>query len=170
MANIVQSTSSNSYPHPPWKRLYGALENNIHHGDLVTYKDLGVLMGVDARTTKGRQQFLRCAKEFLLHHSLHFENVRLIGYRIVQPNEHIGCANRQVRKARRRIRFGMAIGTHVDFEQLTAEQRKFHTDALLRMSRLEETVTETLREVRKLAVASVQQERLPPGMGQGKEN
>jgi hypothetical protein len=158
----------NVYPHPPWKRLYAELKNLLEPDRVLTYDELSVLMGLDVRTNAGRQQFYRCAKEVLLDVSFHLENIPKIGYRVVMAAEHVRCAGQQVKKGRRRIRQGIAIGTHVRFEELTTEQRRFQTDALARLSRLEQAASETLREVRKLAAASTMT-RLPPGLGSGEK-
>lgn len=148
--------------HPEWRQLYSVFGPDVNHGQLLRYEDLTEAMQMDARTLKGRAQVLRFARELLKCRSLHLENVRNEGYRVVQPQEHGTSATRQAVIARRRLRRGLSIATHVDFEKLTPSQRTDTADVAARLGRLVESHSVTIREVRPVASRVHNPPMLPP--------
>ena len=150
-----------AYRHPEWKRLYDYLEPILAVGMTVSYPEIEAWMGLDARTPKGRAQFLRCKREVLLRLNLYFQNIPRMGYRIVEANEHVTSSRGQLDRGRRRIQEGVRILVHTRVEKLTSQQAQVHADALARMSRIHNYVTVERRPIRALE----KQGRLPsPGI------
>lgn len=137
-----------AYRHPEWKRLYDYLEPILAVGMLVSYPEIEQWMGLDARTPRGRAQFLRCKREVLVRLNLYFQNVPRIGYRIVEANEHVTSSRGQLDRGQRRIREGVRILVHTRVEKLTQQQAQVHADALVRMSRIHNYVTVERRPMR----------------------
>jgi hypothetical protein len=156
------SEFENIHPHPEWKRLLEAMESNIHGGvrRLYTYEELNAMAGIDLCSQRGRQQFHRFAKEALVKYSVHFENVRTEGYRMVNPNEHGNCAVVRVKRASRQMKSAKRIGSNVDYSGMSQAAITIHTDLMTRLSLLTQTVSAVLRPLRKIAQA-VQDGRLP---------
>lgn len=156
------STSFNVHPHPEWRRLLEALTPELEIGQrrLFGYEELNTLAGIDVRSSKGRRQFLRFAREALLKYSTHFENVRNQGYRTVEPNEHGGCAVGRVKRARRQMRNAGRIAKNVQWEKLNANMITMHTDLIARIAMLTKTIGDTLRPLHKIA-QSIQTGVLP---------
>ena len=148
------------HAHPEWKRLYEGLVPITQLGQEYKYALLSDLAGVNVRSARGRRQFKRCAREILLTHQVHFENVRNEGYRAVLPVEHSGCALNRMKRARSRLRDGIQILTNTQLDKLTDGARRAHADLTARHAKLLVLHGEEIKGARKL-VAEVQQRRLP---------
>ncbi len=152
--------NENVYKHPEWKRLLEALGNKLEIGRLYTYKELEEAAGVDIHKPRGRRQFLHFAAEVLERESLHFENVRTEGYRVVQPKEQASCGMRHVVRGKRQIRHARKIVSNVRYEHMTAQEKVIAIDLAIRIRRLEEVVVEQSKEIKKLS-RGVEFGRLP---------
>lgn len=145
--------------HPEWKRLYDAILPLIEAGETTfPYEVIQELMGLDARTMRGRGQFLRFAREILAERDIHFACEAGRGYRIVDANEHSKYGLREVVRARRRIKRGREIAIHTRLEQLTPGEQRILTDFHVRIAMLEASMKKETREIRKLIALP---ERLP---------
>ena len=149
-----------THPHPEWKRLFESTAPLAEPGRFFSFDELSELAGIDIRSPRGRQQVIKFRRHLLVERELWLENEFNRGYRIVNPRDHGNCATRQFAKARRRIRLGTAIVSHVRLEELSDEERKANADILVRLARIEATVRETHAEIRKIAANTIQP-RLP---------
>lgn len=131
---------SRTYRHPEWKRLYDALAPRLDSGQFYDYEALAELAGLDIRSSRGRGQFLRFAREVLDTMQLHFENVRNEGYRVVKAQEHGACAHKQVVMGRRRVKQAARIATNTRIAELTADQCKALADTQCHIASLEATM------------------------------
>lgn len=158
------------HAHPEWKRLIEALSLKLEIGKVYTYDELNELAGVDIRSNRGRRQFFHFAREILERESLHFENVRAEGYRVVHPKEQGSCAIRRVASARRKLKHGGQISSHVRGDMLSPEARAIAIDLSMRIARLEQVVVGQTKEIKRLA-RGVELGRLPhPLLGEDKQD
>lgn len=146
------------YRHPEWRRLYDALAPRLVEDLMLPYEELSALAGINIRSARGRAQFLRFRDEVLTVQNLYFDNVYNKGYRVVFPKEHITCSFKQLERGRRRIRRAGEILEHTRFDRLTHEQNRVHADAMVRVTRVFDFVTEERVPIRRL---EREQKRLP---------
>jgi hypothetical protein len=119
----------NTYPHPEWKRLFQKVSEVLqegNHENIFTYKELNEMAGIDIKSPRGRQQFERFNKECRSILSIHWENERNVGYRIVEAYEHAKCAVKRAKKAKKQMRKGKYILEATQLEKLTEEQKKIN--------------------------------------------
>ena len=139
---------SSVYRFPEWKQLYDALFGEILYGELLSYSrirelaDIYILNPDPKKAQRGRAQFQRFAREMLEKRSIHFEAVRKMGYRAVQPNEHVPSGSNRVGRARRRIADAGRILKHTEFSRLSDKERAQNIDALLHVQCIAELMTE----------------------------
>ena len=148
--------SFNVHPHPEWRRLLDNLGHDLEGGEfgrLYSYAELNEAAGVDIQANRGRRQFHRFQREALERYSVHFENVRNEGYETVEPSKQGQCAVKRVRKAGRQMKNAKRIGTHLQYDKLTANQITMHTDLMARIALLNETLKQALTPLRKIAAA-----------------
>lgn len=148
------------YRHPEWKRIYDGIATSIEIGRLLTYAELSAIGGVDVRSLRGRQQFLRCRDEVLKNHGWWFANVRGKGYRVVHPNEQPGCALHLVVLGQKRIRKGGKVNGCARVELMAAEVAKMSADIQVRQAMLDKQLSSFVKEVRK-QIGATEQKRLP---------
>lgn len=151
---------NNTHPHPEWKRLYSEIATLIQAGQTIPYEDLYEYAGIDIRSTRGRAQFHRFAKEMLRNHRLHFECVRNVGYRVVEPSEQTQCASLRVTRAKRRLKHGAMIAGNVLIERLTPEQAAANASVLGRVASMLSMIESTAKEIRTV-IGAAEQKRLP---------
>ena len=110
---------------PRWVEVYDVLRRH-EVGDVVTYKDLGRALGLDADGDRHAIQMAvrRAAREFEKTDLRALEAIPNQGYRIVQPAEHIRLARAQQAKSSRALARGHSTVTHVDFTDMDSETRK----------------------------------------------
>ena len=153
-------TTQNIHRHPEWKRLYDALVPLLSVGAVFSYETIRELMGLDARTSRGRKQFHRCAKEIARDYQFHMECVKNEGYRVVAHDENTGRMHNRMGRAKRRLRDAAFIGVTTKLDELTEQQRAANADILARIGRLTHEITESRREIRKIIV-NAREPRLP---------
>jgi len=144
------------HPHPEWKRLFTAVSPRVETQTEWTYRELSEMAGIDIRSPKGRQQFYRFQKEMLLTLQLCWEVVYGRGYRIIPAHETGIAVTKRVRSSGRRLKKAGMIGRNVRHDQLSREQLAAHHELLSKVAAIHQAVTETKREVRKLALAMEQ--------------
>jgi hypothetical protein len=146
--------------HPEWKRLYDVLAGILRVDMVYTYPELSEGLGIDIRSSRGRQQFWRCAREIAKDFQFQFECVVKVGYRAVPASENTRRMHNRMGRAKRRLRDAAFIGLHTALADLTAEQRAANADILARVGRLAQAITEQRREIRSVIVG-VEPKRLP---------
>ena len=100
-----------------------ALFEGRQSGDVVGYDEIGDALGVADRSTI--QSVTHAAKRGLLvDQGKAVEAVRGVGYRIVEPNEHIRLAGAQQKKSSRALTRSKRTVDNVDFNSLTEDERQ----------------------------------------------
>lgn len=150
----------NVHRHPEWKRLYDALCPTLSSDQLWSYEDLSSAAGIDIRSLRGRQQFLRCRDEVLKNHGWWFENVRGKGYRVVKPDEQPQSSMRLVQAGKRRIRKAGKVNGYAKIELMSAEVARASADMQVRFAALTKQIGGIVRESRR-QLAEAEPKRLP---------
>ena len=143
-----------AYRSPEWKRLFDKFCEVVATGSeqkVWTYEELEGMAGLDIRTPRGRQQFERFNRECRENLSLHFENVRTVGYRIVEASEHALCATRRIKKAKKQLKRGKHIAQATDITKLTAEQVNAVTLVAACIGTLTNELDKNTKAIKKLA-------------------
>jgi hypothetical protein len=140
---------SKAHAHPEWKRLYEELRSRVEAGQLWTYEELKELAGIDIRTSRGRQQFHRFAKEVLDALDLHFECERTKGYRVVKPNEQATYSLARVRRGQRQVKQAFRIVTHIRLDQMTPTERTLNANVAAHTGRILQQLSSEGRLLRK---------------------
>jgi hypothetical protein len=123
-------------PHPEWKQLWHEMNTVLATGQLWGYSELQTIAGIDVRSSRGRAQFLRFAREVEDKLDLHFECERTIGYRVVKANEHGTCSLGRVRRGYRQVKRGEHIASHTRTDELTATEAARLMNVLAHTGRL----------------------------------
>jgi len=154
--------------HPEWRVLFEQLADRLEPGQFLPYEELKRIAGIDIRTTRGRQQFFRFAKELLEQKQLHLENQRNEGYTVAYPSQHAKCSQKQIRKGQRRMRHALAIATEVRTEQLGPMEMRVLTDVQERLSRMLFSFSGEVKAI-KAEITALERRRLPNPLEQQKE-
>lgn len=103
-----------------WRMIVAAF-HDAEHGTVITYAQLGEVLGLDPgspRDLGAIQGAVRSAQVAMSRdHSKSLAAVTGIGYRIVQPNEHVDLAGKQQRRSRGAL---VRARRHVDHVNLSA--------------------------------------------------
>jgi hypothetical protein len=148
------------HPHPEWKRAYEEIAPKLSPGQLWTYPMIRDALGIEARSNRGRRQFLRCRDEILKKTGWFLENVINKGYRVVDPNDQSTSAVRVIGHGKRRIRKGLAINGHAKRELMTSDAARVSVDLQARATLLDRDVTDLIRLTRK-DIGAAELKRLP---------
>lgn len=148
--------------HPEWKQLKNSIAPLVEAGEkFFDYETLRELAGIDIKSTRGRQQFIRFRREALKDWEIWFENERDKGYRIVEPCEHLPCSHNRTKQAKRRLTQGLAIATYVKMSELSDAQKT----ASLQYQALQGAILSELKKISKQQrqiIASVEHPQLAP--------
>lgn len=118
-------------PRAKWRIVYDLLVEAAVN-DVLTYDDMGVALGVDPVTKRHQIQMAmqRAAKE---HERVDLRAVAAIpnvGYRVVEPQEHMALARNQQKRSSRALERGHSKVTNVDLNAMDPEVRDaFHVVA-----------------------------------------
>ncbi|TXH18717.1 MAG: hypothetical protein E6R06_26115 [Mycobacterium sp.] len=107
-----------------WRTLYGLLtERTI--GDVLTYEDMADALSLDPTEDRHTIQVAmrRASKELESENKHAVEAVTNVGYRIVEPEEHLRLARQQQRKSSRALVRGHSKVTNVDLSGVDPEVR-----------------------------------------------
>lgn len=107
-----------------WKLIYDQL-CQMQVDDMVTYEALGKLLQLNPNDDRHQIQMAmrRAAREYLETNCRALDSVRNVGYRIVEPSEHLRLANGHNRKAGRSLHRGYEVATRVDVTGLDQAMR-----------------------------------------------
>jgi hypothetical protein len=100
-----------------WRVLYELLRKR-DIGDVLAYEEMGAALQLDPVAERSTIQlaFRRAAKEFLEQNRRATDTIPNIGYRIVEPAEQLGLAQRHQRRAGRAIASARTVLAKVDWE------------------------------------------------------
>lgn len=119
-----------------WRLVYDLLcERSIN--DIVTYEDLGGVLGLKPGSERHEIQMAtrRAAKEYLEVKQRAIEVQPNVGYRIVEPEEHLRLARSHNSKAGRALIRGHSTATNVDLTGMDMEMRRAFEAVALVMSK-----------------------------------
>jgi hypothetical protein len=124
---------------PMWKIVYDDLLSAAEIGDVVTYEQLrAALPDVDDAGVRGA--FFRACREVELTMSRTFENVRTVGYRMVDAREHERLARAHHKRSRRQMGKALAKTRSADRSKLTPDERARLDSMELTLSRHAELI------------------------------
>jgi hypothetical protein len=137
--------------HPLWMEMLEKVKDKPY-GSQITYQELiEYAKGEDIRDEK-RYIFEKMRKELLEQKNKALENIRDVGYRIVKPNEHSRLANREIKRAYRRVKSGASIILHVDYEQLNDSEKAQANLIASRVMSLAATLTGENKALKEITV------------------
>lgn len=108
-----------------WRTLYEILQAH-DVDDVVTYVEMGKALDLDPETDRHSLQmaFRRAAKQYERQDRRAVEAVPNVGYRIVEPAEHLRLARSEQRKSGKALERGQSKIVHVDLNGVEPEVRK----------------------------------------------
>lgn len=108
-----------------WRTLYQLLVE-LKIGDVLTYEDMSAALDLDPLKDRHIIQVAmrRAAKELENTDKHATEAVPNVGYRIVEPEEHLTLARRQQRKSSKALARGQSKVINVDLSDVDPEVRK----------------------------------------------
>jgi hypothetical protein len=104
---------------PEWLMIYEALLANAEPGTIVTYAELEALLNREFATNRGplyraRQELGELRKHWL-------ESVPNVGYRVIEPTEHVRISATHRRKSRRQVGMAIRVLESTDLSKLTGD-------------------------------------------------
>ena len=108
-----------------WRELYDLLKETETDG-LVTYEQMAEALDLDPEKNKAtiRAALYRAAKEHEEQDKRAVTAVPNVGYRVVQPQEHLGLARRHQKRSTRSLARGHSKVVNVDLSKVEPEARK----------------------------------------------
>lgn len=109
---------------PEWRMIYDNLLADADFGDTITLDQISDVLG--RPFTKNRSPILRANKELGIARRRQLQAVPGVGYRVVQPNEHISMAIGRRDRAARQIKHGVEVLGVTDLARLTPAELSIH--------------------------------------------
>lgn len=109
-------------------------------GDVVTYEELLRALGSDFPQSALSSVVWTAIRKFR-DHKRTFENVRKIGWRMVEPTEHSRLARKQQVRSKRRLVEAVSISASTDLSKLDPEQRRAQREQELHLRQLLDRVS-----------------------------
>jgi hypothetical protein len=108
-----------------WRIIYEMLKP-AEVNDVITYEQMGAALELHPQRHRHVIQMAmrRAAKEFEKVNKHAVEAVKNVGYRVVQPVEHLHLARKQQKRASRALESGHSKAINVDFNEVDGETRK----------------------------------------------
>lgn len=104
---------------PEWLMIYDRFLADASIDDVITYADLDELLGRDIR--KNRTPLYRARQEMGEQHKRWLESVPNIGYRVLDPQDHVRVSAVHKRKSRRQLGMAVRVLESTDLSLLSAE-------------------------------------------------
>lgn len=106
---------------PQWQVIYERLQH-MQIGEVIKYVELAALLP-SAPEASARSAFARAVRAMEDEHHRTFANVRLVGYKMVDANEHEGLARRHHKRAKRQLKTAKRKVVSADRSRLSREER-----------------------------------------------
>lgn len=106
---------------PQWRTIFERI-GALKIGDVITYEDLAALLP-DAPESSVRPAFYRAVKECETQLRRSFCNVRKVGYRMVEANEHERLARQHHTRGKRQLTRAKRKAASADRSRLSREER-----------------------------------------------
>jgi glutathione S-transferase len=130
-------------------------------GRVITYAELASVLTVNpAEDHRARSALLRAGRVLQREHHKQIVNVRNVGYRVIEPKDHVGVSRAQNRRAIRRLRESLATATYVAMESLTPAET---AEVLMQQARVAIQVGLCTRVTKAKVVPPREQVHLPSG-------
>jgi len=121
---------------PQWQTVYERLAS-MRIGDTITYAEMAALLP-DAAGGSIRGAFNRAVRQMEDERKRSFTNVRSVGYKMVDANEHEGLARRHHKKAKRQLATARRKAHSADRSLLSREERSRLDAVELNLARQQE--------------------------------
>lgn len=125
-----------------WRILYEDKLRDMEIGEVVCYEELEGLLP-HAAEGSWRSAFTRAMKEMEIHHRRTFANVRGVGYKMVEAQEHEGLAHMHRRRSYRQLKRGVQ-------RVASADRSRLNTEEIQRFERLEINFSRQEQMIRRL--------------------
>lgn len=166
MAERSEDASSARSPFEPvgdlaqWQLVYGLLASLVF-GDVVTYIQLSNLLGYDF-VTGSREPLYRARQELGRLNHRWLDNVKNVGYRVVESREHIKLIRKEKLKMARRGRQGLRIADAADLRHLTSDERGRLDRLTVQMTMLTGMVMHQQRQINVINDVLIKAGLMPP--------
>lgn len=133
---------------PQWQVIYQHI-SAMNPGDVIKYDELAGLLP-DAPEGSVRPAFYRAVRECETENKRSFCNVRGVGYRMVDANEHERLARTHHKRAKRQLKSGKRKASAADRSRMTREERSRIDAVELNLSRQIEMTSRLTSRVEKV--------------------
>lgn len=137
--------------YPPWRSLYEKYKD-IPYGTFISFDELSNVSQITLYGHGWTFAIERFKKEMLIASNRAVINIRKKGYRIVNANEHPNLIIRESRRAQRRIKHGVDLSIHVDYDMLTDVEKKQMDDIAIRMMTINSFMIRGTKRIKKLSM------------------
>ena len=132
--------------HPLWKNAVEIAAEDFSYGDLITFDWLHDHFGIEKPTTGTFDSYQSYQFDFLASldgfrrelletHKMATENIRGRGYRVIEPKEQTGFAEKQLsNEMKRSIRKAFSVLTNIAIDAIDDSERKRNVDAIGRVA------------------------------------
>lgn len=104
---------------PEWRMIYEDLLAAAEPGQVITYAQMEELLGREFALNRG--PLYRARQTLGEVHSRWLEAVPNVGYRVIEPTEHVRVAGGHRRKSRRQVGMAVRVLQSTDLSQLSGE-------------------------------------------------
>ena len=104
---------------PEWRMIYEDLLSNVGPGTVITYTQLEEILGRELAAN--RAPLYRARRELGELRSHWLEAVPNVGYRVIDPQEHVRVAAGHRRKSRRQVGMAIRVLRSTDLSSLQAD-------------------------------------------------
>lgn len=123
-----------------WRIVYDLLQRK-DYDQVLTFEAMAEALNLSAHGQAHRsliiQAVQRAGRELSVRNSRSIENVRGVGYRVVEPEEHVRLAGKGQQKAHRTLKVAQRHVEHVDYSKLSDEGKTL-VIAALRVFKIQE--------------------------------
>ncbi len=102
---------------PEWRLIYDRLLEHADYGDVITYAELDEVLGREFEDN--RSPLYRAREQLGVARSRWIEPVPRVGYRVIEPREHIIVAQNKKRRARTQLRGMVRVAEFTDLSRLS---------------------------------------------------
>lgn len=104
---------------PEWRMIYEGLLEHANSGDIVTYPEIDAVLGRALDINRG--PLYRARRELGEMRKHWLEAIPNIGYRVIEPSEHVRISAVHRRKSRRQVGMAIRVLQSTDLAQLSGD-------------------------------------------------
>ena len=124
--------------------------SDMDYGSVITYAEIGDLIK-DRRGTSSFSDVVQTARRELINVGHMIENVRDVGYMVVQPDNYTNCGARLVKAGALRIDRGVRIMQHAPVSKMSVPALEAHNRAYDSMMNLQAAMSGATVQIHMLA-------------------